>query len=110
MLSPIALISNSRALTKADTSRSPSLLRALSVSCVRIVLALEILTRLVGRWILDEVFADPRGCLRFCGADTPGAVIAGKTCHLKYIALLYETLSGVPNFQANILALGSTWT
>lgn len=60
MLASMALISNSRALTKAATSSSPSLLTALSAVWVNRTLAEDVLTR----------FASDRGrpeddCFRF---------------------------------------------
>lgn len=49
MLVSIALISNSLALTKVDTSRSPFLFRALSEACANMVLAMVVLTRFTTR-------------------------------------------------------------
>ena len=63
MLATIALISNSRALTKADTSRSPFLLKALSEVWARMVLAEEVLTRLAAR------FEEGGGCFRLRGPE-----------------------------------------
>ncbi len=63
MFVAIALISNSRALMKAETSRSPFLFNALSDVCARIVLAAEILTRLAEAW--GGGFLEVVGPLRF---------------------------------------------
>ena len=75
MLAAIALISNSRALTKAETSRSPFLLNALSEAWARIVLAEEVLTRLAARLDDEGGMLDLEGCLRFNGPE--GAIVGG---------------------------------
>ncbi len=69
MLAAIALISNSRALTKADTSRSPFLLKALSEVWARMVLAEEVLTRLAARLEEGGGLLDWRGCFRLRGPE-----------------------------------------
>ncbi len=59
MLASMALISNSRALMKADTSSSPSLPTALSEDWAKTVLAEDVLTRFPLRCVSDE------GCFLF---------------------------------------------
>ena len=69
MLASSALISNSRALTNAPTSRSPFWLRALSEDWARMDLAKKVLTRLLvaarmdseGLLVVEVVW----GCFRF---------------------------------------------
>lgn len=60
MLDSIALISYSRALTKAETSRSPFLFKALSEVWASIFLAFEVLTRLAARF--DDWLFESEGC------------------------------------------------
>ena len=69
MLAAIALISNSRDLTKAETSSSPFLLNALSEAWARIVLAEEVLTRLAARLEDAGGLVDGGGCLRLSGPE-----------------------------------------
>ena len=75
MLAAIAFISNSRALTKAETSRSPLLFNALSEAWARIVLADEVLTRLAARLEDGGGLLDWGGCLRLSGPE--GAIMMG---------------------------------
>ena len=76
MLAAIALISNSRALTKAETSRSPFLLNALSEAWASMVLAEEVLTRLAARLEEGGGMVDWGGCLRLSGLG--GAIMYAK--------------------------------
>ena len=69
MLATMALISNSRALTKADTSRSPVLLKAFSDVWARIVLAKEVRTRLAACLEDGGGLLDWGGCLRLRGPE-----------------------------------------
>ena len=73
MLAAIALISNSRALTNVDTSRSPFLLNALSDAWAGMVLAVVILTRLAPRLEDGGGWLGSGGCLRFSGPE--GAIV-----------------------------------
>lgn len=76
MLAAIALISNSRALTKADTSRSPFLLKALSEAWARIDLAEKVFTRLAARLEVGSGLLDWGGSLRLSGPEE--AIMDGK--------------------------------
>lgn len=60
MLDSMALISNSRALTKAATSSSPSLFTAWSAVCVKRTLAEDVLTRFA-----SDCGGPDGGCFRF---------------------------------------------
>lgn len=81
MLAAIAFISNSRALTKAETSRSPLLFNALSEAWARIVLADEVLTRLAARLEDGGGLLNWGGCLRLSGPE--GAIVGGEVGRTK---------------------------